>query len=97
MVQVAEIPRYRCHKEVQALKIKEIHPGDSYGPASVPGLTLVFEDARFAPRFMSERWAGFHTVQEGGYLIIYKDGYESYSPAAAFEEGYTLIDPTLMQ
>jgi len=27
-----------------------------------------------------------------GYLVVYPDGYESWSPAAAFEEAYRLID-----
>jgi len=32
------------------------------------------------------------SVQAGGYYVVYKDGYESFSPAEAFEEGYTLIE-----
>lgn len=84
-----QMPRYQCHKQVCALKIKEIHPG---GSPTEPGCTLVFEDARYAPRFMSEHWAGAHTALEGGYLVVYADGYLSYSPAKAFEDGYTLID-----
>jgi hypothetical protein len=86
-----ELPRYKCHKEVRALKIKGILPGDWQGAATVPGHSLVFEDTRYPPRFMSENWAGFRTVKEGGYLIVYADGYESYSTAKAFEDGYTLI------
>lgn len=31
-----------------------------------------------------------HKPQVGGYLVIYDDGYQSFSPAKAFEEGYTL-------
>jgi hypothetical protein len=27
----------------------------------------------------------------GGYYLLYDDGYESWSPAAAFENGYTRI------
>lgn len=27
----------------------------------------------------------------GGYYVVYEDGYESWSPAEAFEKGYTLI------
>ena len=29
-----------------------------------------------------------HSPQVGGYYVVYKDGYKSYSPAQAFEEGY---------
>jgi hypothetical protein len=86
-----ELPRYKCHKEVRALKIKEIHPGNICERAAEPGCSLVFEDERYAPRFMPETWVGSRTAKEGGYLVVYQDGYESYSPAKAFEEGYTLI------
>ena len=30
--------------------------------------------------------------KSGGYYVRYPDGYESWSPAEAFEEGYTLVD-----
>ena len=30
--------------------------------------------------------------EAGGYYVRYPDGYESWSPAEAFEEGYTLVD-----
>ena len=29
----------------------------------------------------------------GGYYVRYDDGFESWSPAQAFEEGYTKIEP----
>jgi len=32
-----------------------------------------------------------HNPQPGGYFVVYKDGYKSFSPAKAFEEGYTRI------
>ena len=32
-----------------------------------------------------------HKPQPGGYYVVYKDGYQSYSPAEEFEDGYTLI------
>jgi site-specific recombinase XerD len=31
-----------------------------------------------------------HKPEAGGYYVVYADGYKSYSPAKAFEEGYTL-------
>jgi hypothetical protein len=30
-----------------------------------------------------------HKPQVGGYFVQYRDGYKSFSPAAAFEEGYS--------
>lgn len=32
-----------------------------------------------------------HKPQAGGYYVLYKDGYTSFSPADAFEDGYTRI------
>jgi len=32
-----------------------------------------------------------HRPEVGGYYVVYKDGYKSYSPAKAFEEGYTRL------
>lgn len=84
-----EMPRYRCHKEVWALKIKEVLCGreDHKGP----GATLVFEDPRYSNLSVDEAYDHKHNPQPGGYLVVYKDGYRSFSPAAAFEEGYTRI------
>jgi hypothetical protein len=31
-----------------------------------------------------------HNPQPGGYFVVYDDGYQSFSPAEAFEEGYRL-------
>lgn len=76
----AEMPRYKCHKEVWALKIRSV--GDDGG--------LTFEDGRYAPRLMSSTYMQKHKPQPGGYFVVYDDGYESWSPAKAFEEGYTL-------
>ena len=32
-----------------------------------------------------------HKPQVGGYYVVYKDGYKSFSPAEAFETGYEKI------
>lgn len=87
----AEMPRYQCHKQVWALPIREVrqspadhvHPGGSW--ELVPG------DDRYAPITVSHEWYLKHTPQPGGYYVVYADGYKSYSPASAFEEGYTLL------
>jgi hypothetical protein len=33
-----------------------------------------------------------HRPQTGGYYVVYEDGYESFSPAKAFEKGYVEIE-----
>ncbi len=32
-----------------------------------------------------------HRPKVGGYYVVYKDGYKSFSPADAFEDGYTKL------
>lgn len=82
------MPRYVCHKEVCALKIVGVMPGRADGEG--PGITLLFEDSDLRMS-LDERWDSKHSPKEGGYLVQYKDGYLSFSPAAAFEEGYTKL------
>lgn len=91
----AEMPRYRCHKEVWALKIADIvldattaqrENRDTDGSA-----TLKFEDMSYSPRRVSHDYVRKHNPAAGGYFVVYKDGYESFSPAQAFEEGYTAV------
>lgn len=80
------IPRYQCHKQVSALKISAIVDNPR-------GVELHFEDKRFVPIQFPVEWAVRHDPHPGGYVVWYDgDNYVSYSPAAAFEAGYTLID-----
>ena len=74
------LPRYRCHKTVSALKIR-----------SLSGTRLSFEDEGYAPIDVPLEWITKHSPHAGGYLVVYEDGYRSFSPAAAFEQGYTRI------
>ena len=80
------MPLYVCHKEVWALKIA----GISLPQNEAWDAELAFDGGRFAPRLMARTWLDKHNPEVGGYLVFYKDGYVSYSPAKAFEEGYTL-------
>lgn len=77
------IPRYRCHKEVSALKITHIIPNPR-------GCELHFGE-EWVPIEMPHGWVERTNAEAGGYYVVYADGYESFSPAAAFDEGYTLI------
>lgn len=80
-----EMPKYRCHKEVWALKIQQIEPDHLSNSAYL----IVEED--FAPVQVSEEYLLKHKPYAGGYYVVYPDGYKSFSPAAAFELGYTRI------
>jgi hypothetical protein len=95
--QQSDWPYYQCHKRVRAIKIKGIvqkanpditgqSAAESYGAYIIPekqGDILSVDDS-----FMTK-----HKPEVGGYIVVYEDGYMSYSPAKAFEEGYTEITP----
>lgn len=75
-----EMPRYVSHKQVWALRIK-----------SIDGATITPEDEGYAPFDVDGKYLTKHTPHVGGYYVVYGDGYCSFSPAAAFESGYTRI------
>lgn len=85
-----ELPRYKCHKIVNACKISYIVPGrnDADGPGARLIAVLPYLDAIN----VSDEFIAKHNPMEGGYYVVYEDGYQSYSPAKAFEEGYTLMN-----
>lgn len=80
-----QMPRYKCHKEVQALKIKEVTILES------GHVQLEFDDRRYPSIIEPPDFDSKHHPIPGGYLVFYKDGYRSFSPADAFEDGYTLV------
>lgn len=81
----AAMPKYKCHKEVRALKILEVSRKQD-GTA-----TLIFEENGYAPFVVSPEYVIRHNPQAGGYYVVYEEGYASFSPAEAFETGYTRI------
>ncbi|MHB1310484.1 MAG: hypothetical protein ACYC3L_00610 [Gemmatimonadaceae bacterium] len=74
----SEMPSYRSHKKVWALQIQY-----------VADHTLSFMEAGYAPRTVDPALFVRYTPVPGDYFVVYADGYESISPRAAFEEGYT--------
>lgn len=55
------------------------------------GAHLMFEEAGYSPIAVDANWYRKHDPQKGGYYVVYEDGYVSFSPAEAFEGGYTRI------
>lgn len=82
------LPRYQCHKQVYALKIASVYE-DHLSP-EYP-IALHFEDPSYKPRRVRNQWYKDKKVESGGYLIIYDDGYASFSPADVFEAGYSKL------
>lgn len=90
---VIQIPIYQCHKKVGALKIADIvRDGEGENRDSDGSAILKFENTDFAPIFVTRDYMYKHTPTIGGYYVVYEDGYLSFSPAEAFESGYTLIE-----
>jgi hypothetical protein len=87
-----EMPKYKCYKEVWALKIKSIvKDGEGEERESDGSAIITPEDERYASFKVDLDYMWKHKPQIGGYYVVYKDGYKSFSPAEAFESGYELI------
>lgn len=79
------LPRYQCHKQVNALQISGIFPNPR-------GVELHFVDDSVIPFQMTQDWYNKHVPHVGGYLVAYDDGYLSFSPADVFHAGYSRMD-----
>lgn len=95
MEAMTELPRWKCHKEVKevwAFKITGIVYSDppkdqeNDGSAYLEHAEGYFQSVRVDHEYMRK-----HKPQVGGYFVQYKDGYRSFSPADAFEDGYTRV------
>lgn len=98
-----EMPQYQSHKKVWALKIKSVQrlrptveeleailkeEGEWH---HVVAAIITPEEEGYAPFEVDDAYVQKHDPQVGGYYVVYADGYKSWSPADAFEEGYTRI------
>lgn len=91
-----EMPKYKSHKKVWALKIKSIVRDSDLakedGNRETDGSAMITpEEEGYAPFKVDWQYVSKHKPQVGGYFVQYKGGYKSFSPADAFEDGYTLI------
>lgn len=91
----AQMPQYRSHKTVSALKIRAVTLNSVLaalsGNESDGSAVITPEDEGYGDFRVDAAYLRKHDPQAGGYYVRYSDGYESFSPAAAFEEGYTRI------
>ena len=93
-----KMPEYKCHKHVWALKIKDvmfdIDIAKEEGRETDGTANLVFEKNEYSPIKVDPAYLRKHASTAnliGGYYVVYADGYKSWSPAKAFEKGYTEI------
>jgi len=76
------LPEYVSHKTVRAAKIMLMIILDN------GNWLLVFGEIGSTIE-KDQKWAARFAPATGGYYVAYADGYASFSPAKAFEEGYT--------
>lgn len=90
------LPRYQCHKEVSALKIKAVlNPNEGLLRDDGERVLTFCEPGYEACAFVVDaEYVRKHDPQPGGYYVVYDDGYRSFSPAAPFEQGYCRIEET---
>lgn len=80
-----QMPRYKCHKEVHALKIAAI------GKCENDDVWIITpSDIGFAPFHVTQHYMDKHDPRAGGYYVVSEDNYKSYSPAKVFEEEHAL-------
>ena len=91
MITKRQMPKYKCHKEVWALRIASVEVIDN--PCEADDQTGVITPAEdgYAPFPVSKEYMVKHVPQADGYYVVYEDGYKSYSPPEPFESGYTRL------
>lgn len=94
-----ELPRWKCHKEVWAFKIGAITLDSALAQKEnreTDSSAVLLPELTNSPTppicvHVGRAYLKKHAPAVGGYYVRYKDGYESFSPAEVFEEGYTRI------
>lgn len=83
--------KYRCHKVVQAAEIKAL---EEMPNTIQPGGETILRHAVLedGSRYGSKELFSRGTPAVGDFIVIYDDGYISWSPRKAFLDGYSPID-----
>lgn len=82
---MSQLADWKCHKIVKAGRILAFPPGFS-GPVTVEDVNGAQCQVDMPPSAYARGRPNL-----GDYIVIYDDGYKSWSPAAAFEAGYTRV------
>lgn len=86
------MPKYQSHKQVWALKIADLtKPALAVNEEWDGTMYIHPEENGYAPFPVSGDYMRKHEPKVGGYYVVYADGYKSWSPAEAFESGYTRL------
>lgn len=86
-----ELKSYTCHKRVRAAEIMSVTISERSD--CFRNVTVVTGEVEGFPPEMFSRYF----PKPGDFLVVYEDGYRSFSPRKAFLEGYTeSIDESIM-
>ena len=89
-----EMPKYTCHKIVQALKIAGIELDADKARAenreTDGSMIITPAEEGYVPVRVDHEYMRKYKPQVGGYYVVYEDGYKSWSPADVFEVEYAL-------
>lgn len=97
MIALQEMKKWQCHKVVRAEKISKIvRDGEGENRETDGSAQLFFDGSENIEGFegnvkVEHDFMAKHKPEVGGYYVVYGDGYKSFSPAEAFEDGYTRI------
>lgn len=80
--QLQSLPVYQSHKKVRAGEILFMAKDEASGVLYLH-LDRITNIVQVNIGYLSK-----HNPEVGGYYVLYEDGYESYSPASAFNSGY---------
>ena len=83
-----KLDTYVSHKTVRAAKIRGIERGEAAAHAG--GVRMTMDNGHVVQE--TRQYAEKHDPRAGGYYVLYVDGYSSWSPAEAFEGGYSRVD-----
>lgn len=85
------MPKWVCHKQVWALRIRDVDPVTD-GGAFLHFYAADEDSPQPPPLKVEAAYVIKHNPQAQGYFIVYEgDGYQSWSPAESFEAGYERV------
>lgn len=92
----AQLPEYRSHKRVWAAKVVQVidNSGENCEAAIKDDsfVVWVLDNGGYVHVSNDLKMRGGDNPA-CGYFVKYADGFQSWSPARAFEEGYTRVKP----
>lgn len=83
---VSKWPHYRTSRYVRAVKIAEVTALDDGSARIYPA------DDDVNPFNVPVTFMARHALEVGGYVIVYADGFMSWSPAGPFETSATRLE-----